>query len=254
MPSFHCFLHLYLYYKYITNNFLKSCLARKKKVIMEGWIVVDYKKLIIESGKKMYNEGFTIETWGNISARDPETDLIYLTPSGMDYLICTPDDVVVCNIKGEIVEGIRKPTIEKELHLSIYRNRPEVNAVVHTHPIYSTVFSCMGEDIPLLIDEAAQTLGNTVKTSKYALPGTVELADECIKALGKEANACLLQSHGAVCVGENMEGAFKVAKVLEVTAEIYQLIRATGGKPIPLSHDNIEAMKEFVKFRYGQGK
>ncbi|NLJ98618.1 MAG: class II aldolase/adducin family protein [Tissierellia bacterium] len=215
---------------------------------------MDYKKLIIESGKKMLNAGFTIETWGNISARDPETDLVYLTPSGMDYLVCTPEDVVVCNLDGEIVEGTRKPTIETELHLNIYRNRPEVNAVVHTHPIHSTVFSCMGEDIPLLLDEAAQTLGSTVRTAKYALPGTKELAEECMIALGQEANACLLQSHGAVCVSEDMEGAFKVAKVLEITAEIYQLIRATGGKPIPLSDNDIEAMKEFVKFKYGQGK
>ncbi|GKX29816.1 aldolase [Vallitalea longa] len=215
---------------------------------------MDFKKLIIESGKKLINSGFTIETWGNISVKDEETGLVYLTPSGMDYCDCTTDDVVVCNLDGEIVEGTRKPTIETELHLSVYRNRPEVKAVVHTHPIYSTVFSCMGEDIPLLIDEAAQALGAPVKTANYALPGTKELAEECIKALGKEANACLLQSHGAVCVGESMEAAFKVANVLEVTAQIYQLIRSVGKDFVPLSEENIQAMKEFAKYKYGQGK
>ncbi|GKX27666.1 aldolase [Vallitalea longa] len=215
---------------------------------------MDYKELIIESGKKMYKGGFTIETWGNISVKDPKTNLVYLTPSAMDYMDCTTDDVVVCNLNGDIVEGKRKPTIETELHLSVYRNRPEVKAVVHTHPVYSLIFSCMGEEIPLFLDEAAQTLGAPVKTANYALPGSQELADECIKALGKEANACLLQSHGAVCVGENMEAAFKVAKVLEVTAEVYQLIRSVGGKPIQLSSENIEAMKDFAKNKYGQGK
>jgi len=215
---------------------------------------MNYKELIIESGKKMVTAGFTIETWGNISARDPETNLIYVTPSGMDYYNCTTDDVVVFNINGERVEGTRKPTIETGMHLGIYQNRPEVNAVVHTHPIYSTVFSCMGEDIPLLLDEAAQTLGAPVKTTNYALPGSKELAEECLKALGKDANACLLQSHGAVCVGDSMEAAFKVAKVLEVTAEVYQKIRATGGKPIALSDENIAIMKDFVKYKYGQGK
>lgn len=215
---------------------------------------MDYKELIIKSGVRMFNEDFTIETWGNISAKDPETNLIYLTPSGMDYLECTVDDVVVCNIEGEIVEGKRKPTIETMLHINVYRNRPEVNAIVHTHPIYSTVFSCIGESIPLLLDEAAQTLGAPVQTAKYALPGTKELADECVKALGKEANACLLQSHGAVCVGESMDAAFKVAKVLEVTAKTYQLIRAMGAKCIPLCEDDIKCMKEFVKNHYGQGK
>lgn len=215
---------------------------------------MNYKELIIESGKRMLNAGFTIETWGNISARDPETNLVYLTPSGMDYLKCTVDDVVVCNLDGDIVEGTRKPTIETGLHINVYRSRPEVNAIVHTHPIYSTVFSCAGESIPLLLDEAAQTLGAPVKTAKYALPGTKELADECVKALGQESNACLLQSHGAVCVGENMESAFKVAKVLEVTAQVYHLIRSMGAKYTPLSESDIEAMKVFVKNHYGQGK
>ncbi|MBE5967806.1 MAG: class II aldolase/adducin family protein [Lachnospiraceae bacterium] len=215
---------------------------------------MNYKELIIESGKKMASEGFTIETWGNISFRDPKTNLVYITPSGMDYFKCNNDDVVVLNLDGERVEGTRKPTIETEMHLGVYRSRPEVNAVVHTHPIYSTVFSSMGEDIPLFLDEAAQTLGDVVKSTKYALPGTPELAEECIKALGKESNACLLQSHGAVCVGESMDAAFKVAKVLEITAQVYYMIRSTNGKPIALSDENIAAMKDFVKYKYGQGK
>ena len=202
----------------------------------------------------MLEAGYTIETWGNISARDPKTKLVYLTPSAMDYKACTPEDVVVSDPDGNIVDGIRKPTIEILLHLTVYKNRPEVNAIVHTHPLYSTVFSCMGEGIPMIIDEAAQTLGASVKTTRYALPGTQELAEECVKALGTNANACLLQSHGAVCVGENMEAAFKVAKVLEVTAQIYQMIRATGGQPVPLSPKNIAAMQNFVRNHYGQDK
>lgn len=215
---------------------------------------MDYKELIIKSGVRMINEDFTIETWGNISVIDRKTNLVYLTPSAMNYYDCTVDDVVVCDLEGNVVDGKRKPTIEKMLHINVYRNRPEVNAVVHTHPVYSTAFSSMGESIPLMLDEAAQTLGAPVQTTKYALPGTMELAEECVKALGKEANACLLQSHGAVCVGESIEAAFKVAKVLEVTARIYYLVRSMGGKYIPLSENDIMGMKEFVKNHYGQGK
>lgn len=215
---------------------------------------MNFKKLIIESGKRMYNEGFTVDTWGNISVRDPETGLVYMTPSAMDYLQCTEDDVVACNLAGEIVEGKRKPTIEKGLHLGVYNVRPDVMAVVHTHPIYSTIFSCMGEDIPLIIDEAAQTLGAACKTCRYELPGTQELATVCAEALTSGANSCLLQSHGAVCVGASMDAAFKVAKVLEITAQIYYMIRSTGGKPIALSAENIKAMQDFVKFHYGQDK
>lgn len=213
---------------------------------------MNYKKLIVESGLRMLNSGYTVETWGNISFCDKETNLVYLTPSGMDYTIVTQDDIVVCDLDGNVVEGTKKPTIETGLHLAIYKARPEVNAVVHTHPMYSMVFSCCGEDIPLVIDEAAQTLGGTVKTAEYALPGSPELAQNCVDALGTQSNACLLKSHGAVCVGEDMDSAFKVSKVLEVTAEIYQMIRAIGKTPYKISDENIAAMQDFVKNVYGQ--
>jgi L-fuculose-phosphate aldolase len=86
------------------------------------------------------------------------------------------------------------------------------------------------------------------------LPGTLELSKVCAEALKSGENSCLLQSHGAVCVGASMQAAFKVAKVLEVTAEIYYKIRATGGRPIELSKENIDAMYNFAKYHYGQGK
>lgn len=215
---------------------------------------MNYKKLIVDSGMRMLDSGYTIETWGNISYRDKETNLVYLTPSGMDYSQISEADVVVCDLEGNIIEGTRIPTIETGLHLAIYKTRLEVNAVVHTHPIYSTVFSCMGKDVPLIIDEAAQTLGDVVRTAEYALPGTPELAQNCIKALGDNANACLMKAHGAVCLGNTMEDAFKVSRVLEVTAQIYQMILSTGCNCPELSQENILAMQEFVKTKYGQRK
>lgn len=215
---------------------------------------MNYRKLIVDNGLRMLGSGLTVETWGNISCRDPETGLVYMTPSAMNYDSITPEDVVVCALDGSIVEGKRKPTIEKDLHLAVYRARSEVNAVVHTHPIYSMVYSCQGKSIPLIIDEAAQVLGAECKSTDYALPGSEELARECVKALGEEANSCLLHSHGAVCIGANMDAAFKVATVLEVTAQIYSMIEATGGRPVPISAANVAAMKDFVKYHYGQDK
>ena len=93
---------------------------------------------------------------------DPETGLVYLTPSAMKYSTIVEDDVVVCRLDGTIVEGHRKPTIETGLHLAVYRNREEVNAVIHTHPMYSMVYATQGKDIPLIIDEAAQAMGRCV--------------------------------------------------------------------------------------------
>lgn len=200
----------------------------------------------------MLEEGITIGTWGNVTIRDPETGYVYLSPSGMPYKTLTEDDIVVVLLDGSRVEGTRRSTIETEMHLAIYRARPECNAIIHTHPIYSTAFSAMGEDIPLMLDEAAQVLGDTVRTTSYALPGSQELADECVKALGDKAMACLLRSHGAVCLGRDLEQAFGNSTVLEATARVYSIIRSMGGQFDPISPENIAFMQNFVKNSYGQ--
>lgn len=213
---------------------------------------MNLKKLIVESGKQMENSGLTIETWGNISCRDEKTQLVYLTPSAIAYNKIEEDDVVVCKLDGTIVEAKRKPTIEMEMHLAIYRTRDDVNAIIHTHPIYSTVYGAQGRSIPMIIDEAAQILCDTCQCADYGLPGTVKLAENIVKALGQKSNACLAHSHGAVCVGKNMESAFKVAKVLEMTAQIYCLIESTGNQPVGISAENISAMQAFMKNSYGK--
>ncbi len=212
----------------------------------------NWKREVIDAGIRMLSEGITIGTWGNVTVRDPETGYVYLSPSGMPYRTLVEDDIVVVRLDGTQVEGERKPTIETEMHLAIYRARPECNAVIHTHPIYSTAFSAMGEDIPLLLDEAAQVLGDTARTTAYALPGSQELADECVKALGDRAMACLLKSHGAVCLGKDLEQAFGNSTVLEATAQIYSVIRSMGGQFQPISPENIAFMQAFVKTSYGQ--
>ena len=212
----------------------------------------NWKREVIDAGIRMLSEGITIGTWGNVTVRDPETGYVYLSPSGMPYKTLMEDDIVVVRLDGSRVEGERKPTIETEMHLAIYRARPACNAIIHTHPVYSTAFSAMGEDIPLLLDEAAQVLGDVVRTTAYALPGSQELADECVKALGDKAMACLLKSHGAVCLGKDLEQAFGNSTVLEATAQVYSIIRSMGGQFQPISPENIAFMQEFVKTSYGQ--
>ena len=212
----------------------------------------NWKREVIDAGIRMLSEGITIGTWGNVTVRDPETGYVYLSPSGMPYKTLMEDDIVVVRLDGSRVEGERKPTIETEMHLAIYRARPACNAIIHTHPVYSTAFSAMGEDIPLLLDEAAQVLGDVVRTTAYALPGSQELADECVKALGDKAMACLLRSHGAVCLGKDLEQAFGNSTVLEATARVYSIIRSMGKQFDPISPENIAFMQNFVKNSYGQ--
>ncbi len=188
------------------------------------------KQQIIAAGKRLIHEGYTTHTWGNISLRGGD-GRIYLTPSSMDYDRITEEDVAVLDLQGSILEGKRKPSIEKDLHVEIYRRRPDVGAIVHTHPMESLVFACMGEEIPMITDAAVMTLRDTVRTAPYGLPGSKELAENCAQTLGDQAMAVLLANHGAVCVGRDMEAAFKTAKVLELTAQLCQKIRAAGGTP-----------------------
>lgn len=211
---------------------------------------MNFKKLLLDSSLRMINSGLTVETWGNISARDPETGKIYLTPSAMVYDDIKEDDIVVTDLEGNILEGVRKPTIETGMHLGIYRARDDINAVVHTHPIYSQVFAVLHETIPPIIDEAAQIMGKGVGVTKYALPGSPELAANCLETLG-QGYACLLANHGAVCVGADMNFAFKVCTVLEMTAQIYHMVRCIG-KPVPLTDEQIRFMHDFAFNHYGQ--
>jgi len=212
---------------------------------------MDYRLRLIEAGRQMLEKKLTVETWGNLSLRDPETGLVYLTPSAMAYHTIVPEDVAVVDPEGKLISGRRKPTVEKDLHLELYRSRPEINAIIHTHPVASQVFAVLRRDIPPIIDEAAQVLGGTVRVAEYALPGSEALACNVRAAMEGRVRACLMANHGAVCVGESMEQAFKVCTVLEMTAEIYQKALLLG-EPHVLSDALVDEMWDFANNRYGK--
>ncbi|MBP3873976.1 MAG: class II aldolase/adducin family protein [Lachnospiraceae bacterium] len=211
---------------------------------------MNYREKIVESGIRILHSGLTVETWGNISLRDPDTGLIYMTPSGMPYDTLAPEDVVVMDSGFRIVEGVRKPSIESGMHIRIMNERSDVNAIIHTHPVDSQIFACLHRDIPPVIDEAAQILEGTVRCAHYALPGSDELAENVVSALGKGA-ACLMANHGAVCVGGDIDRAFRVCTVLEMTARIYYKALCIGD-PKPIDDDKVAYMVDFVRNRYGQ--
>ncbi len=198
----------------------------------------------------MSNTDLTIETWGNISLRNPETHEIYLTPSGMAYDTLAEDDICVLDNNGNILVGSRKPSIEKMLHILIYQNRKDVNAILHTHPLSSTVFSVLHQSIPVITDEMAQAIGSEVKCADYALPGSMKLATNALDALGN-SQAVLLSNHGAVCVGKDMKECFKVAKVLETSAKIYYNALSIG-TPISIKQNDVDWMRDFALNHYGQ--
>lgn len=210
-----------------------------------------FKQLVVDTGRTMIRQHLTVGTWGNCSARDPETGLIYITPSGMDYETIQPEDIVVLTDRLEIVDGFRVPSVEREMHVAAYNSRPDVNAVIHTHPLYSTVLGVNRMELPGISEDFVQIVGDKAICSEYALPGTSELAANVAKALGPERNAVLLPNHGALCVGTDMKYALTVVEVTEKTAHIYIMARSIG-EPQLISMEHILEMQDFARNRYGQ--
>lgn len=210
----------------------------------------DLKKTIVETGRYMVEQKLTLGTWGNVSLRDPETGLIYISPSGIPYLEIQVKDVVVLNSAQEVVDGIRVPSVERGMHLAVYNAREDVNAVVHTHPLYSSVLGCNGMELPGMSEDFVQIVADKIICSEYALPGTPELAQNVVKALG-ERNAVLLPNHGTLCAGEDMTRALLISQVVEKTAHIY-IMALSIGTPRLIKDEHIKAMQYYARHIYGQ--
>ena len=181
----------------------------------------DLSEEVAEVARQMISSGLVTGTSGNVSARTPEGDVL-ITPSGLDYEIMQPEDVALVNVDGELLEGSLKPSTETPMHTGIYRARPQVDAVVHTHSRYATTLACLGWEIPPVHYMLTTLSGDgRIPLAPYTIYGTEELAAYAAEALGESRNACLLQNHGTVTVGEGPEKAFSRTVVLEEMAEIY---------------------------------
>jgi len=213
-------------------------------------IKAELKKAVVDAGRTMLREELTVGTWGNVSTRDSETGLIYISPSGMYYQEIQTEDIVVLDNTLEIVDGVRTPSIEKEMHVAVYNARPDVNAVIHTHPLYSTVLGVNGMELPGISEDFVQVVGDKVICSEYALPGTPELAENVVKALAS-LNAVLLPNHGTLCVGEDIRHALTICHVVEKTAHIYIMAKSIGA-PHLISEENIKFMQHYARNVYGQ--
>src|SRR4030042_1421782 len=123
---------------------------------MEAKISEKLKKLIVDTGRELYKQNLTLGTWGNISVLDSEAGLVYIKPSGMDYNEINPEDIIVVDKKGKTIEGFRKPSIEMPMHLSIYNARKDVGAIIHYHPIYSSVLAVTGFSLPGICEDFVQ--------------------------------------------------------------------------------------------------
>lgn len=208
------------------------------------------KAKVASLGRLMYETGLVAGTWGNISTIVRQEGLVVVTPSGMDYSIIKPEDMVVLKLSGQVVEGKRKPSSETPMHLAIYRVREDISGVVHTHSEAASAFAVLRQRIEPVVEDAAMLVGGAVEVAEYALPGTEELAQNTVKALGNRY-AVLMANHGLVGVGVNVEEAFTVCQVVEKSARIYAMARALG-KPAIIPPDDVAELSRVYRNSYGQ--
>ena len=177
---------------------------------------------------------------GNISVKCPDGN-IAITPSGVTYDVLRPDDIVIMDMDTNLLEGDFKPSSEKHLHSEIYKVRPEVNAVVHTHSRYGIAFSSVQMEIPVINLEIL-VVGGPIPVAEFITPGTPEVGVEAARIFAerKELKALLMQYHGMVALGKTLDEAYQNAYKTETGAEIYHLALQTGREVKPLSKEQIE--------------
>ncbi|RXT06369.1 L-fuculose-phosphate aldolase [Ammoniphilus sp. CFH 90114] len=203
---------------------------------------------IVEYGKKLIQAGLTKGTGGNISIFNREEGLMAISPSGLDYFQTEPEDVVVLNLAGEIVDGARKPSSELEMHSIFYKKREDVNAIVHTHSPFATTISALQWELPAASYLVAYA-GYNVRCAKYATFGTTELAEYAFEAM-IDRYAVLLANHGLLAGGFDIVNAFNIAEEIEFSAEVYYRAKSIG-EPVIIPDEEMKILAEKFK-SYGQ--
>jgi len=210
----------------------------------------DLRIRLAQAGRSLYAEGLTHDASGNISTRVPGTSRCIIKPSGYRLCDLEPEDFIVVDVETrEVLEGDGKPSIETPFHTRLYQLRPQVGSVVHIHPKYSTIMSILGKEIVLMgLDLfSAPALAKGIPLSRFAPPGTDELADNLVEAM-REHVACLMPHHGVTAMGKTIDEAANNARVVESLAELnYRVLLA--GEPEPLPRTMVELLLRMAEER-----
>ena len=209
----------------------------------------DERELLVEYGKKMLLSGLTKGSGGNLSIYIRQDQVMLITPSGLDYTVTRPEDIVAMDPTGRVISGTRKPSSEHAMHNVFYQRREDIDAVVHTHSVYAATIASLRWDLPAAYYLIGVSGGKNVRCARYATYGTTELAENAFTAM-KDRYAVLLANHGMLTGARNLAGAFSKAEELELCAEVYYRAK-TIGEPVILEDEEIETMLDRFK-SYGQ--
>ena len=189
-------------------------------------------------------------TSGNVSGRDPETGLVVIKPSGIRYEDLTPESMVVVDQDGKIVEGNHKPSSDTFAHVYVYRHRPDVNGVVHTHSTFATAWAAVGRRIPAVLTAICDEFGGPVPVGAYAKIGGDEFGQEIIRSIG-DSPAVLMKNHGVFTIGKTPEAAVKAAVMVEdVARTVFYALQLGQPEEIP-AEEIARAHRRYLE-EYGQ--
>lgn len=179
----------------------------------------EVRQAVKDAGVRLLENNLVQGTWGNISIRLDDKFMV-VTPSGMDYIRMRPEDTVVVDINTLEYTSDVKPTSEKKIHAAIYRDRPEIGAVIHSHPLWSSAVAAARIEMPVTDERHRRLIGDSVRPGAYGLPGTKKLTEGAVEAM-KGRNACFLSNHGIIACAPTIDEAFEVCKAMEECSKNY---------------------------------
>ena len=210
------------------------------------------KEELVQLHLELPRNNLVVWTSGNVSARDPETNLVVIKPSGIKFPDLSPENMVVVDIDGNIVEGDHKASSDTASHCYIYRHLPDVTGIVHTHSRYATAFATHGRSIPCITTAMGDEFGGDIPCGGFALIGGEEIGQVVVETLqGSRSPGCLLQSHGVFTVGPTAEKAVKAAVMTEDNAAI-AWASLMMGEPLTIAQSDIDKLYDRYQNVYGQ--
>jgi len=196
--------------------------------------------------------GLVAWTAGNVSARVPGRELLVIKPSGVSYDELSPDNMVVCDFDGALVDGRHSPSSDTAAHAYVYRHMPEVGGVVHTHSTYATAWAARGEAIPCVLTMAADEFGGDIPVGPFALIGDDSIGRGLVDTLrGSRSRAVLMQNHGPFTVGTDAKAAVKAAVLVEDVARTVHIARQLG-RLLPIGQSDVDSLYDRYQNVYGQ--
>ena len=214
--------------------------------------VAQLRRAVADLHRELTRYALVIWTAGNVSARVPGCDLMVIKPSGVAYDDLGPEEMVVTDLSGELVEGERAPSSDTAAHGYVYRHMPEVGGVVHTHSTYATAWAARREPIPCVLTMVADEFGGEIPVGPFALIGDDSIGRGIVETLrASRSRAVLMANHGPFTVGADARAAVKAAVMVEDVARTVHVARQLG-EPVAIGAADVDRLFERYQNVYGQ--